>query len=157
VHGARHTVPRSFTLCMHVVTSSSRMFTIGHGLYVRCACSRYTFDIRADDLDTVAAPIILQHAQGAVQCSFLADLPNPIATQPKTCPLERGSMCIYKACFARPPSVYPKTIFRLNLSCHSVQAFIRFRIGSLPWPCVTCRIGIIPRAHEVYRLCQTGI
>jgi len=79
--------------------------------------------IRADDLDTVACPTIdnmLKEQYAAVWQSLLV-------LSPRTCPSEGASMCIYKARCARPASLHPKTIFRLDLSNKSVQAFLRFR------------------------------
>jgi len=60
-------------------------------------------------------------------------------------PTRGDSQCTYKAWFAKPASMYPKSKFSL-----------RVRVGSHSLPCFTGRVSDIHGAQRVRILCQTG-
>ena len=80
----------------------------------------YTFDIRADDLDTVAAPTVRTCSRSGM--------------------MQYGKVCPLTQVHA-PQKVLACAYSRHYLSNKCVQASLRFRMGCRSLPCVTARIG----------------
>ena len=113
-------------------------------LYKKVRAQVYTFDIHADNLNTVACPAfdnILKE-----QCD---------AVWPRTCPSEGASMCICKP-FGRPASVHPKTIFRLDLSKKCVQFFLTFRWAVIVYHALLAALQTFFKLRESAHCVKTG-
>ncbi len=107
----------------------------------------YEFTIRANKLDVVDLPRVLQLLQTS-QASVWDKLDICL----RTCPPERSQYCTYLRWFARPAGLTrPGPLLQQPLSARCLRAFLRFRMGCHGLPKDIGRRRAVPRMQ---RVCQ---
>ena len=110
----------------------------------------YEFTIRANKLDVVDLPRVLQLLQ-----TSQASVWDNLDICPRTCPLERSQYCTYLRWFARPAGLTrPGPLLQQPLSARCLRAFLRFRMGCHDLPKDIGRRRAVPRMQRVCQKCH---
>ena len=123
------------------------------------ACG-YLWDLRVDDLDTIAQATFHSRLADLYEAKWRRHVTawQGLSANPRTCPTGlMPRLCTYNAWFARPAHVHHMAVFRLRLSNRSVQALLRFRLGCHNLPRDIGSRNAVPRSERTCQICNSGL